>query len=110
MEVFVKGVKVTLTEEQTDFIKKELARIKKTKSGFRKVLENYGFKKTKDGFIHHERNWYAEIQDYGNFSQVWMVGTGLRCDEFHRFGSCYSEPEEIAAELDNVIQKSDNGK
>ena len=109
MEVFVKGIKVTLTDEQTAFVKKELARIRKTKSGFRKVLESYGFKNTKEGFIHPEQNWYADIQYAGKFSQVWMVGDGLRCNGFPG-GSSYSEPEEIASELDNALEKLENGQ
>ena len=34
----------------------------------------------------------------GNWSEVWMVGEGLKCGGFPG-GYCYGEPEDVEAEL-----------
>jgi hypothetical protein len=111
MEVVVKGVRIELTKEQASKIEKELRDRKKEMGTFEKVLLHFGFKKMnmKDWphkqitpYEHKENGWYAEIQNNGRWSDVWMVGKGLKCAGFPG-GWQYFTPQEIENEIIKAI-------
>lgn len=129
MFVIVEGVAIKLLPQQLALIykvrekarKKEnrLSRIRdKEHMAERKqlidVLKKYGFKKisTKDfkdkttvvAFMHEANDWYAELLHRGGYSDVWMVGKGLKQANGFPGGWLYEEPEQIEA----VIIKARN--
>jgi len=113
MEIFVQGVRIKLTDEQIAQIDKEERKRKRCRSGFGKMLKHFGFKKAdtsdwlqKDtlAFEHVYYNWYAEIQNHGNWDSVWMVGPGLKDSGFPG-GYMYDEPEKIETEIISALEK-----
>ncbi len=51
--------------------------------------------------------WYAEIQDHGNWHTVWMIGEGLKHGSFPG-GHIYETPELMAAEIIKALEKLNN--
>ena len=50
-------------------------------------------------FEHKVMPWYAEIIDRGNYSDVWMVGDGLKSSTGFPGGWVYESPIEIETEV-----------
>ena len=75
-------------------------------SGFRKVLLKFGFKNL-DGYklsYSNEKNgWFADIIDFGNFAEVWLVGTGLKDGGFPG-GWNYADPKDIEKALNSALK------
>lgn len=107
MEIFVEGVRITLTAEQVALVEKEQRRRQRCGNSFAKMLKHFGFKRVKslpNCWEHISRGWFAEILDRGNYSDVWMVGKELKCSGFPG-GYCYGEPEDVEAELLSALEK-----
>ena len=102
MEIFVENVRIKLTKEQLSLIEKARNERIKCINSFAKMLKNFGFKPSKGNkncFEHEENNWWAEIQEYGYYKCVWMVGEGLQSAKSIPGGWQYGSPKEIEKEL-----------
>lgn len=121
MFVIVEGVAIKLLPQQLALIYKAREKAKKKENrlfrirhkehiaerkAFMDVLKKYGFKKinTKDwadktavAYIHEGNDWYAELLHRGGYSDVWMVGKGLKQASGFPGGWLYEEPAQIEA-------------
>jgi hypothetical protein len=113
MEVYVKGVKVKLTEDQLAGVEKELRRRARYRNSFSKILKYFGFTKvdTSDwcnkkalAFEHETMGWFAEVIDNGACSDLWMVGNGLPSSGFPG-GHVYGHPSEVEDAICNALDK-----
>ncbi|HEY4288245.1 MAG TPA: hypothetical protein VGN00_14170 [Puia sp.] len=109
MKVIIEGVCISLTPSQINAITKERKRREKCRSSFEKMLVHFGFTGVPDlpnSFEHKACDWYAEITDRGGWSDVWMVGHGLRQGRFPG-GWIYDDPEEIEKEIIRALEQTD---
>ena len=116
MQAIVKGVKIELTPAQIKQVEKQLNARKRCRTSFEKMLKHFGFKKVVDAgagnncWQHKSYNWFADVIDRVNYTDVWMTGTELKqCNGFPG-GFCYGKPEEIEEELCRAIEKIENTK
>lgn len=103
MEIVVENVRITLTPEQVDEIKKEQGRRARCRNSFVKMLKHFGFKKGNE-YEHNyyeqkEHGWYADFHCYGNWTACFMGGKGLTHDSAPPGGHEYGTPKEIEDEL-----------
>lgn len=106
MEIFVEGTMITLTTEQEEKIKKERRKRNRYRNNFKKILKHLGFKQVKgqpNSFEHPAMGWYAEINDNGAWSDVWMTGKGLKNSSGMPGGWTYGSAEEIEKEILNTL-------
>lgn len=109
MDIIVQGVKITLTKSQVQTIESVEKRRLKCKNSFKKMLTHFGFKENADQpntFSHKAKQWYAEIIDRGVYSDVWMVGRGLKSSSGMPGGWVYESPKEIETEIIKAMDKS----
>lgn len=75
---------------------------------FQSVLKEFGFKKRNvlhdDGhkssyWYIQKKNWYAEIHVCTCYTEVWLVGKGLKESNGYPGGYFYGEPEQLRDEL-----------
>lgn len=114
MKVTISGVEIQLTPEQTQLVyasKKKIERLTGDVRAFTSVLLKYGFKRVSTVgwecpdqicFAHKGNGWWAEILDFKNFHEVWMVGNCLKDFGFPG-GANYGSPKEVAEALDEAI-------
>lgn len=103
MTVFIKGVRIKLNDKQIAEVDKELKSRERCRISFVKMLRKFGFRNEDKAFPNSFGNktfdWYAEIIDRGNYSDVWMVGKELKSSGGFPGGWIYSEPKEIEDEI-----------
>lgn len=122
MRIIVQGVSIELTVEQIAAIDKEKRKREKCRKSFEKILFHFGFKKINTTgwqnpkqfcYEQKEYGWFAEIQNFGIYSEVFMIGKGLQNNHPPPGGHMYGEPEDIEKEivkaLDNLQNTNQDG-
>lgn len=110
--IYIKGVNIKLTTEQKRQIGDQLKKRDACKNSFKRTLEHHGFKaypELKNCFQHIYFNWWAEITVHDRYTEVWIVGPGLKCAGFPG-GWTYGTPEEITEEITKYLdnRKTEN--
>ena len=107
MEVYIQGCKIRLTKAQVAKIQNFQWKQKASIESFAQVLRFFGFEKMKDPDLlnsYQKGNWYAEINDHGNWQDVWMTGKGLKSSSTLPGGWIYHSPKELSDELNDVMR------
>jgi hypothetical protein len=102
MKIIVEGVSIELTPAQIATIEKERKRREKCRGSFKRMLAKLGFRQSHDvpgSFSHKTNDWYAEIIDRRHYSDVWMVGDGLKNSTGFPGGWVYESPMELEKEV-----------
>lgn len=115
MDVIIKGVRITLTQQQVAKIEIAKNQRQRCRNSFVRMLKHFGFKKIDTAgwenpkalcFENETCEWFAEIQNYGNWDEVFMAGKGLKNVGFPG-GYMYGTPQEIEEELLKAIKEND---
>jgi hypothetical protein len=108
MEATVKGVRITLTNDQIKIIEDHHSKQKQECTTFTKTLKSFGFKKmsTKgwanpDANAWISRNWFAEIHKERTYTICQISGSGIPLDK-----SGYPLQVETPEELCEVLNKA----
>lgn len=115
MDVFVEGIRISLTESQISIIEEARRKRERDINSFRKILIHFGFKEIQEEgtplnerlFENSKFNWYAELTIHNeNWQSVWMTGKGLKKTHLFPGGWTYESPKEIENELLSVLAKN----
>lgn len=102
MKVKIEGITIELTKEQRSLITHARNKRKHNRGSFEKVLLHFGFERLHTGtpgFAYVKNDWFAQIIDHTNFSEVWMTGKGLQTTGSFPGGYLYGEPADLEKEL-----------
>jgi hypothetical protein len=115
MDVFVEGIRISLTESQISIVEAEKRKREKCLNSFINILIHFGFKETIGKgtpssvrwFENKRYNWYAELTIHNeNWQSVWMVGKGLKQMSLFPGGWIYESPKEIENEILSFFAKN----
>jgi len=101
--IMVNGVSIKLTVQQIARIDKVQRQRYRYRNSFKRMLISLGFKQDKeypDSFTHKKEDWYAQINDRGNWSDCWMTGKGLKESSGFPGGWMYDTPMQIKIEVE----------
>lgn len=109
MKVVVEGCTIELTTGQVAIIDKERKLREKCRGSFKRMLRKLGFMQSHDdvpgSFSHKTKQWYAEIIDRGHYSDVWMIGDGLKSVSGFPGGYVYESPMDLEKEVIKALSK-----
>lgn len=96
MKAIVHGISITLTKEQEEYVKKEMASLKADYNGWEKALKLAGFKKSADqAWVNEDRNWFADLYKRGRQYTLWATGKGLKDIGSFPGGWEYGDPQDF---------------
>lgn len=114
-KIFVEGVWIELTTEQTDKINREKKKRITYSSSFDKMLRHLGFTKSEEqfrgGMVCYENekyNWWAELTCHNErWYSVWVVGKGFPTSGMPG-GKIFDTPGDLEKYLLEVMHKIEN--
>lgn len=116
MTIYFEGIKIELTPEQISKIEKVRKQRHRYRNNFVQTLKLFGFKKmdTSDwldktvlAYENELTEWYAEIWNHLNYTEVWIVGKGLPHASCPPGGGVYGDPEAIQKVLAKALDEND---
>ena len=75
------------------------------KFGFKKLPNENAYGEPQNCYAHDKNSWFADIIDFGNFAEVWMVGKGLKDGGGMPGGWNYGSIKEIEDTLNKALNK-----